>query len=148
MVVTLSEEIRQRGGGRAVVRTGCGWGEQAAGPLGGGGRRAAGQAAPAVPSRAVSAAEAQAPAVPTSAGAASGVGVQVGAFSTNSAAEAAWSKLSSAHPALAGLSHRVVEGKADMTTVFRLQAVASDLGGANALCSKLSAGGLKCQVKR
>lgn len=108
----------------------------------------AGPGSPAAPSPAASAAGAQAPAAPTSAGPASGVGVQVGAFSTNAAAEAAWSKLSSAHPALAGLSHRVVEGKADMTTVFRLQAVASDLGGANALCSKLSAGGLKCQVKR
>ena len=85
---------------------------------------------------------------PASAGPVSGVGVQVGAFSSNASAEAAWSKLTAAHAPLAGLSHRVVEGKADMTTVFRLQALASDLAGANALCSKLSAGGLKCQVKR
>lgn len=77
-----------------------------------------------------------------------GVGVQVGAFSTNAGAEAAWAKLASAHAPLAGLSHRVVEGKADMATVFRLQAVAGDLAAANALCAKLQAGGLKCQVKR
>jgi hypothetical protein len=76
------------------------------------------------------------------------VGVQVGAFSTNASAEAAWSKLASTHDALSGLSHRVVEGKADMATVFRLQAVAGDLAAANALCAKLQAGGLKCQVKR
>lgn len=116
----------------------------------------AGGAAPApTPSSAAPAAGApaagappSAAAAPTSAGSASGVGVQIGAFSSNASAEAAWSKLAAAHAPLAGLSHRIVEGKADMATVFRLQAVASDLAGANALCSKLSAGGLKCQVKR
>lgn len=82
------------------------------------------------------------------ANAASGVGVQIGAFSSSAGAEAAWSKLAAAHPPLAGLAHRVVEGKADMATVFRLQAVAGDVAGANALCAKLQAGGLKCQVKR
>ncbi len=105
-----------------------------------------------------SAAEAPAPApaapVPSvaapapAAGPTSGVGVQVGAFSTAASAEAAWSKLVTAHDALSGLSHRVIEGKADMATVFRLQAVAGDFAAANALCAKLQAGGLKCQVKR
>lgn len=83
-----------------------------------------------------------------SANAASGVGVQIGAFSTSAGAEAAWSKLAAAHAPLAGFSHRVVEGKADMATVFRLQAIAGDVAGANALCGKLQARGLKCQVKR
>ncbi len=106
---------------------------------------AAGAAPAAKPSAAASSAGAPAPAAT---GPSSGVGVQIGAFSTNASAEAAWSKLTAAHAPLAGLSHRIVEGKADMTTVFRLQAVASDVAGANALCSKLSAGGLKCQVKR
>jgi len=101
-----------------------------------------------------SAAPAAKPATPTAvpaAGAApatGGVGVQIGAFSTNAAAEAAWSKLAAAHAPLTGLSHRVVEGKADMATVFRLQAVEGDFAAANALCAKLQAGGLKCQVKR
>ncbi|GEN99182.1 hypothetical protein NSE01_10150 [Novosphingobium sediminis] len=102
-----------------------------------------------------SAAPAPAPAAPkptasaaAPAGPASGVGVQVGAFSTAASAETAWSKLVTAHEALSGLSHRVVEGKADMATVFRLQAVAGDFAAANALCAKLQAGGLKCQVKR
>jgi ApbE superfamily uncharacterized protein (UPF0280 family) len=76
------------------------------------------------------------------------VGVQVGAFSTGSSAEAAWSKLTAAHAPLVGLPHRVIEGKADMATVFRLQAVTGDLAAANALCARLQAGGLKCQVKR
>lgn len=106
----------------------------------------AGSAAPApapAPKPAASAPAAAAPAAPGS-----GIGVQVGAFSTSASAEAAWSKLTAAHAPLAGLSHRVVEGKADMATVFRLQAVASDVAAANALCAKLQAGGLKCQVKR
>ena len=87
-------------------------------------------------------------AAPAPAPASGGVGVQIGAFSSNAAAEAAWSKLSSAHEALKGLSHRVVEGKADIGTVYRLQAVSGDLASANALCSGLQAAGLKCQVKR
>lgn len=83
-----------------------------------------------------------------SAPAAGGVGVQIGAFSSNAAAEAAWTKLSAAHEPLKGLSHRVIEGKADIGTVYRLQAVAGDLGAANTLCGALQAAGLKCQVKR
>lgn len=102
--------------------------------------------APAAPKPAASAAAA--PAAPAAAPSGGGVGVQVGAFSTSASAEAAWSKLVAAHAPLSGLSHRVVEGKADMATVFRLQAVAGDMASANALCSKLQAGGLKCQVKR
>lgn len=77
-----------------------------------------------------------------------GVGVQIGAFSSNASAQAAWSKLSGNHEALKGLQHRVVEGKADIGTVYRLQALAGDASAANALCQRLQAGGLKCQVKR
>jgi cell division septation protein DedD len=79
--------------------------------------------------------------------AASGVGVQVGAFSSRAAAEAAWSKLSQQHQALTGLPHRVVEGRADIGTVYRLQAVSADGGAARALCSQLRGAGLACQVK-
>ncbi len=76
-----------------------------------------------------------------------GVGVQVGAFSSNASAEAAWGKLSQQHSALSGLRHRVIQGSADIGTVYRLQAVTADAGAANALCGKLKAGGLSCQVK-
>ncbi|MBB4615295.1 SPOR domain-containing protein [Novosphingobium taihuense] len=95
-----------------------------------------------------SASASAAAAAPKPAPAAGGVGVQVGAFSSNAAAEAGWQKLVGNHDALKGLSHRVVEGKADIGTVYRLQAVAGDLASASALCQKLQAGGLKCQVKR
>lgn len=76
-----------------------------------------------------------------------GVGVQVGAFSSRAAAEAAWTRLSAQSSALSGSSHRIVEGKADIGTVYRLQAVAGDTAAANALCSKLKGAGISCQVK-
>ncbi len=97
--------------------------------------------AQAAPGPSASASEAAKPA-------SAGIGVQIGAFSSNASAEAAWGKLASVHEPLKGLSHRVVEGRADIGTVYRLQALAGDAAGANALCSALQAGGLKCQVKR
>lgn len=76
-----------------------------------------------------------------------GVGVQLAAYSSQAAAEAGWQRLS-ANPALKGVKHRIVEGSADIGTVYRLQAVTPDVAAANALCSTLKAGGLSCQVKR
>jgi len=75
------------------------------------------------------------------------VGVQVGAYSDRASAEAGWSRLSGQYEALKGLRHRVVEGKADIGTVYRLQALADDTRAAGALCSKLKASGLACYVK-
>lgn len=107
------------------------------------------------PGQIASGAPAPAPAAPASqAGAApaapssGGVGVQVGAFSSKDKAEAAWTQLGSkAGGALSGVSHRVVQGTAEAGTVYRLQAVAPDAGAAQALCSKLKAAGISCQVK-
>ncbi|KPL69657.1 hypothetical protein SZ64_17070 [Erythrobacter sp. SG61-1L] len=76
-----------------------------------------------------------------------GVGVQVGAYSTRESAEQGWQKLAGKYEALSGVSHRVVEGQADIGKVYRLQAVAGDLAGANALCNSLKASGGACQVK-
>lgn len=77
-----------------------------------------------------------------------GVGVQVGAFSSQATAEAAWAKLvGQSNGVLSGVSHRVVEGSADIGKVYRLQAVAGDAAGANALCARLKAVGIACQVK-
>jgi len=78
----------------------------------------------------------------------SGVGVQVGAYSTKDAAEKGWSKLSQQYAALSGKRHRIVEGQADIGTVYRLQALEADAGGANGLCASLKGAGLSCQVKR
>jgi len=80
--------------------------------------------------------------------AARGVGVQVGAYSSKAAAEAGWTKLvAQSNGALSGVSHRVVAGTADIGTVYRLQAVAGDTAGATALCARLKASGIACQVK-
>lgn len=78
--------------------------------------------------------------------AAGGVGVQVGAFKSREKAEEAWTRLAG-NPALSGVRHRVIEGQADIGTVFRLQAVAGDAASANALCGRLKASGVACQVK-
>lgn len=117
----------------------------------------AGQAAPAAPvapAASGSATPAANPAsakdaalAPMAAAPAPGTGVQIGAFSTRAAAEAAWTKFQSQHEPLQGRSHRVLEGRADIGTVYRLQAVAADAASARSLCSALQAGGLKCQVK-
>ena len=95
-----------------------------------------GEATPAAkPGTAVPAAAAPAAANAAPAG---GVGVQVGAFSSQATAEAGWGRLAAQHGALlSGVSHRVQEGKADIGTVYRLQAVAGDAAGASALCGKL-----------
>ncbi len=89
------------------------------------------------------------PASPAPAAVASGgVGVQVGAFSSKATAEAGWTKLvGQAGAALSGVPHRVVAGNADIGTVYRLQAVAPDAASAQALCGKLKASGISCQVK-
>lgn len=93
---------------------------------------------------ATDAAKPGAPATP----APSGVGVQVGAYTSLATAEAGWTRLSSQHGALlSGVKHRVVEGKADIGTVYRLQALAGDAAGANDLCARLKAAGVACQVK-
>jgi hypothetical protein len=78
----------------------------------------------------------------------SGVAVQVGAYTSRDTAEAGWQKLLARTDKLAGVNHRVVEGKADMGTVYRLQAMAGDAAGATALCRALASDGVDCQVKR
>lgn len=78
----------------------------------------------------------------------SGVGVQVGAYASKQAAEAGWATLQTQYPGLSGIQHRIVEGKADIGTVYRLQAVPGDLAAAKALCSGMKNAGLSCQVKK
>ena len=109
------------------------------------GAPAAAPAPAAVPAPAAPGGAAKAPAPAAGAG---GVGVQVGAFSSQAAAEAGWQKLvAKSGGALSGVSHRVIQGKADIGTIHRLQAVAPDAAAATALCGKLKAAGIACQVK-
>ncbi len=92
------------------------------------------------------------PAVPGASGSDSadtgGIGVQVGAYSSLATAEAGWNRLLTSNEVLKSVRHRVVEGSADIGTVYRLQAVAGDLAAANALCASLKSSGVACQVKR
>lgn len=102
------------------------------------------------PAAAPSASQAAAPSASAEAepAAAGGVGVQVGAFSSKAAAEAGWSKLvAQGNGALSGVAHRVVAGTADNGTIYRLQAVQGDRASAVALCGRLKAAGISCQVK-
>jgi hypothetical protein len=79
---------------------------------------------------------------------ASGVGVQVGAYTSKADAEKGWQSLLARTDKLAGVSHRVLVGQADMGTVYRLQAVAGTVAAANDLCGALKGDGVDCQVKR
>ena len=76
-----------------------------------------------------------------------GVGVQVGAYTSQASAEAGWAALKSQYPALADMSHRVLQGQADIGTVYRLQAVPGSLSAARSLCKGMKSAGLACQVK-
>jgi hypothetical protein len=76
-----------------------------------------------------------------------GVGVQVGAYASRERAEQGWQTLVGRHEALQGVSHRVVQGTVDGSTVYRLQAVAGSSVAARDLCDRLKANGADCQVK-
>ncbi|WP_126172068.1 SPOR domain-containing protein [Altericroceibacterium xinjiangense] len=75
------------------------------------------------------------------------VGVQVGAFSSKQEAQRGWSDLLRRIPALDGVNHRILEGQADIGTVFRLQAVAPSVPAADDLCQRIKAQGGACEVK-
>lgn len=78
---------------------------------------------------------------------ASGVGVQLAAYTSRARAEQGWNDLTRRTDALNGFRYRIEEGVVDIGTVYRLQAVASDRAAADALCAALRADGLDCQVK-
>lgn len=76
-----------------------------------------------------------------------GVGVQVGAYGSEKRAQQGWATLTASSAALEGVRYRIVKGQADIGTVYRLQAIASDRAAADKLCNALKADGLPCQVK-
>lgn len=103
---------------------------------------------PAIDREQPSAAPTAAPAADEGEAAAPVVGVQVGAYSNRTSAEAGWNQLIARFAALQGRRYRIVQGMVDGATVYRLQAVAADVGDADTLCSDLKAAGGDCQVKR
>ncbi|MEM1196185.1 MAG: SPOR domain-containing protein [Pseudomonadota bacterium] len=78
---------------------------------------------------------------------AKGVGVQLAAYSSRARAEKGWRELQRQSKALEGLDHRVLEGRIDIGTVYRLQALAPNRAAADTLCRTLKGQGLDCQVK-
>lgn len=101
---------------------------------------AAPSAAPTKPVPAAAPAAGQAPAT-------GGVGVQLAAYGTRARAEQGWSDAQRRTDALKGVKYRVVEGKVDIGTVYRLQAVVGTRAEADGLCRALKADGVDCQVK-
>ncbi len=76
-----------------------------------------------------------------------GVGVQLAAYGTRARAEQGWTDISRRTDKLAGVKYRIVEGKVDIGTVYRLQAVAGSRAEAENLCAALKTDGVDCQVK-
>ncbi len=154
----VAPEVGQGGApdGRIADATGAGSGDQdlnvAMPPIGGDTSRSTGsngttsQAANAASEGSAPSAQ-SAPAATAEASASEGVGVQIGAFSSRARAETGWTTLRRQSAALGGYKKRILEGRADRGSVFRLQAVAPSLAEANALCRALRAHGLDCQVK-
>lgn len=76
-----------------------------------------------------------------------GVGVQLAAYGTRARAEQGWSDITRRTETLKGVKYRIVEGKVDIGTVYRLQAVAGSRAEADRLCAALKSDGVDCQVK-
>jgi len=107
-------------------------------------------AAPPAPAKAASKPEAKAPAAPappatdSSAGAADGSVVQLGAYKNAAQAERAWLALTSRFPQLSAASKMVVPYSGG----YRLRASAASPAGAKALCDALQAGGEGCFIAK
>lgn len=69
--------------------------------------------------------------------------VQLGAFSSEETANAAWAKLVGGHPGLAAYGKRLTRVESNGKTLWRLRAAGADTA---ALCAKLKAGGDACTV--
>jgi hypothetical protein len=86
-------------------------------------------------------------ATPTAAPVVPGTGVQLAAYGTRARAEQGWVDAQRRTDKLSGVKYRIVEGKVDIGTVYRLQAVTGSRAEADSLCRALKADGVDCQVK-
>ncbi|HZF41782.1 MAG TPA: SPOR domain-containing protein, partial [Sphingomonadaceae bacterium] len=75
-----------------------------------------------------------------------GTSVQLGAFSSNSAAQGAWKSLSGRISALKPLNNSVVTATVGGKTVYRLRASVANRADANTLCGKLKVAGESCSI--
>lgn len=132
-----SEEARIRIENFALGQPSGGGGSAGHGPAGGG-LAAPGEAA--VPAGAGSRASAAPPATAAlaKAGGGSGYGIQLGAFSSEAAADGQWHALTARYGTeLGGLQEHVVAADTPSGRVYRLQASVGDEGRARALCETL-----------
>ncbi|MBN8844881.1 MAG: SPOR domain-containing protein [Sphingomonadales bacterium] len=74
--------------------------------------------------------------------------IQLGAFSSEAAANKAWSNLSKRFPYLADLGKSISPAEAGEKTVYRLRASAGTAANASSLCGKLRVAGENCVVVR
>lgn len=81
---------------------------------------------------------------PAKPAAASGGLIQLGSFSSEAKANAAWTALSKRFAFLGGLDKSVVSATVNSATVYRLRAAAG--GQANSICGKLKVAGETCMV--
>ena len=100
-------------------------------------------AAPALPAPAPAPAPRRPAPAPAPPAAASGPTIQLGAFSTQAGAGAAWRALSGRFRYLAPLSHNVVAARVGGRTLYRLRATGP---GAAGVCRRLRAAGEDCSV--
>lgn len=78
--------------------------------------------------------------------AASGRLIQLGAFSSEAAANRAWTQIAGGNNALNSLDHSVSSVQAGGRTLYRLRAAASSREAARSLCSRLRNSGQACSV--
>lgn len=78
--------------------------------------------------------------------AASGRLIQLGAFSTQAAATAAWTQIRRGDSSLNSLQHSVTPVQAGGRTLYRLRAAASSREAARSVCSRLRNAGQACSV--
>lgn len=78
--------------------------------------------------------------------AASGRLIQLGAFSSEAAANSAWTQISSRSSALSSLAKSVSSVQAGGRTLYRLRAAASSREAARTLCTRLRNAGQACSV--
>ena len=76
-----------------------------------------------------------------------GPAVQVGAYNSREVAESSWNRMVSHHPILSGQRYRVLQGRAEFGTVYRLQVFPGDAAAARSLCTNLKRAGQDCTVK-
>ena len=86
------------------------------------------------------------PAATAPAPAPGGTSVQLGAFSSNASAEAAWAALSGRFAALDALPHNVQGATVNGRSVFRLRANVGDRAAARELCGRLTVAGESCVI--